>query len=210
LPLAESEKVVQIALDRAAEGRTTIVIAHRLSTIRNADSIVVMAQGKIIEQGKHDELIDKRGAYYNLVEAQSIAAQNEKEAEDEDSGGDSVTIEKGAHSADLETGHEKLARVTTSKSQQSLSSLALKKRAKEDEKEYSLWTLLKLVWNYNRKEWHLMLGGLFFSIIAGGGNPVQAIFFAKALTALSLPPSRYKELRSGMYLHYTDHNPQRR
>jgi ATP-binding cassette subfamily B (MDR/TAP) protein 1 len=186
-------------LDRAAEGRTTIVIAHRLSTIRNADSIVVMAQGKIVEQGTHDELLDKRGAYYNLVEAQSIAAQNIKDAEAEESGRQTPVMDEGARSDDSDLRNEKLTRVATSKSQQSLSSLALKKRAKDEEKEYSLWTLLKLVWSYNRKEWYLMLAGLFFSIIAGGGNPVQAIFFAKALTALSLPPSRYAELTKGMY-----------
>ena len=60
----ESERVVQEALDKAREGRTTIMIAHRLSTIQNADSIAVLHRGTVIEQGTHSELMSKGGAYY--------------------------------------------------------------------------------------------------------------------------------------------------
>ncbi|XP_077304028.1 bile salt export pump-like [Lithobates pipiens] len=63
----ESEKTVQAALDRAREGRTCIVIAHRLSTIQNSDIIAVMSQGIVIEKGAHEELMEKKGAYYKLV-----------------------------------------------------------------------------------------------------------------------------------------------
>ncbi|KAM8748861.1 bile salt export pump [Acanthopagrus schlegelii] len=63
----ESEKTVQSALDEARKGRTCIVIAHRLSTIQSADIIAVMSNGTVIEQGTHDELMSKRGAYYKLV-----------------------------------------------------------------------------------------------------------------------------------------------
>ncbi|KAK2108860.1 ABC transporter B member 11 [Saguinus oedipus] len=63
----ESEKTVQVALDKAREGRTCIVIAHRLSTIQNADIIAVMAQGVVIEKGTHEELMARKGAYYKLV-----------------------------------------------------------------------------------------------------------------------------------------------
>ncbi|KAG8432404.1 hypothetical protein GDO86_016883, partial [Hymenochirus boettgeri] len=63
----ESEKTVQMALDEARKGRTCIAIAHRLSTIQNCDIIAVMSQGIIIEQGSHEELMTKRGAYYKLV-----------------------------------------------------------------------------------------------------------------------------------------------
>uniref|UniRef100_A0A7N6FER3 ATP-binding cassette, sub-family B (MDR/TAP), member 11a n=1 Tax=Anabas testudineus TaxID=64144 RepID=A0A7N6FER3_ANATE len=62
----ESEKTVQSALDEARKGRTCIVIAHRLSTIQTADIIAVMSHGVVIEQGTHDELMAKRGAYYKL------------------------------------------------------------------------------------------------------------------------------------------------
>ena len=66
----KSEGVVQAALDKAAKGRTTIVIAHRLSTLKGADNIDVMSHGRILEQGTHDQLLEKKAAYYNLVEAQ--------------------------------------------------------------------------------------------------------------------------------------------
>ncbi|XP_077010189.1 bile salt export pump isoform X2 [Tamandua tetradactyla] len=63
----ESEKTVQIALDKAREGRTCIVIAHRLSTIQNSDIIAIMSQGVVIEKGTHKELMTQKGAYYKLV-----------------------------------------------------------------------------------------------------------------------------------------------
>ncbi|KFV81292.1 Multidrug resistance protein 1, partial [Struthio camelus australis] len=63
----ESEKVVQEALDKAREGRTCIVIAHRLSTIQNADKIAVVQNGKIVEQGTHQQLLAEKGIYYSLV-----------------------------------------------------------------------------------------------------------------------------------------------
>lgn len=68
----ESERVVQVALENMMKNRTSIVIAHRLSTIQNADNIVVLNKGEIVEQGKHDELITKKGVYKKLVDMQSF------------------------------------------------------------------------------------------------------------------------------------------
>ena len=62
----ESERLVQDALENLMKNRTTLVIAHRLSTVRNADVICVFNQGEIIEQGTHEELIAKDGAYKKL------------------------------------------------------------------------------------------------------------------------------------------------
>ena len=69
---SESEKVVQAALDAAAQGRTTIAVAHRLSTIQKADMIYVFDQGGITESGTHSELLHKRGKYFELVNLQSL------------------------------------------------------------------------------------------------------------------------------------------
>ncbi|MFT5256013.1 MAG: subfamily B ATP-binding cassette protein MsbA, partial [Candidatus Paceibacteria bacterium] len=69
----ESERLVQNALENMMKNRTSIVIAHRLSTIQNADTIVVLNKGSIVEQGKHAELLAKKGMYYSLVEMQSLA-----------------------------------------------------------------------------------------------------------------------------------------
>ena len=68
----ESEKLVQNALEKMMMNRTSLVIAHRLSTIQNADIIVVMEKGKIIEQGNHASLMAKNGTYRKLVEMQSF------------------------------------------------------------------------------------------------------------------------------------------
>lgn len=78
---AESEHVVQEALDRLMEGRTTVIVAHRLSTIRDADIIYVLKAGQVIEQGNHDALMEKKGAYANLVRKQMKKKQLEEVAE---------------------------------------------------------------------------------------------------------------------------------
>lgn len=61
-----TEAIVQRGMDALMSGRTTFVIAHRLSTVRNSDAIIVLDHGRIIERGSHDELIAKRGTYYQL------------------------------------------------------------------------------------------------------------------------------------------------
>ena len=70
---SESEQLVQNALENMMKNRTSIVIAHRLSTIQKANNIVVLSKGKIVEQGKHQELLEKKGVYFKLVKMQSLA-----------------------------------------------------------------------------------------------------------------------------------------
>ena len=67
---SESERLVQSALDTLMEGRTSMIIAHRLSTVRNADRILVLQNGKIVENGSHDELMANNGTYKLLAETQ--------------------------------------------------------------------------------------------------------------------------------------------
>ncbi len=66
----ESEMLVQEALDRSMEGRTAFVIAHRLSTIKNADIILVLQEGTLVEQGTHEELLKQNGLYAYLYSVQ--------------------------------------------------------------------------------------------------------------------------------------------
>ncbi|WVR08476.1 hypothetical protein IAU60_005531 [Kwoniella sp. DSM 27419] len=72
---SQSEKVVQEALDKAARGRTTIAIAHRLSSIQHSDQIYYFSEGKVAERGTHQELLAKRGGYYDLVQMQNLSKQ---------------------------------------------------------------------------------------------------------------------------------------
>ena len=75
---SESEIIVQEALDKAREGRTSIVIAHRLSTVYSADCIVVIANGSVVEKGTHTELLAKGGVYYQLHQHQHLIGDEEK------------------------------------------------------------------------------------------------------------------------------------
>jgi len=82
-----SEAIVQRALDEASKSRTTIVIAHKLKTIRDADNIVVMGKGSILEQGTHDDLVARGGTYSTLVKAQDLsphAATKDNDSSEED------------------------------------------------------------------------------------------------------------------------------
>ena len=105
-----AEKIVQKALNNVAKGRTMIVIAHRLSTIRDADNIIVMSKGQILEQGTHSELIDANGKYANLVRAQDLGDREKSSESDEEdekvaakldtvtsnvSGGETITVTAG-------------------------------------------------------------------------------------------------------------------
>jgi subfamily B ATP-binding cassette protein MsbA len=82
----ESEKVIQKELDKLMQGRTTMVIAHRLSTVENADKILVMDQGQIIEQGSHQELLAKEGEYYKLYNMNLIEPDADQEGAPETQG----------------------------------------------------------------------------------------------------------------------------
>jgi ATP-binding cassette subfamily B (MDR/TAP) protein 1 len=202
---------VQTALDAAAEGRTTITIAHRLSTIKNAHNIVVMSEGSIIEQGTHEDLLQRKGAYYNLVRAQNLdevvistslgggldpVGRSENLARKRLSGASHSKHHEGSATARLKRfsqisassgifhgfNFEDLEASFASKPNRfSQVSAPLPEVQEPEEKEakYGIWTLIKFIASFNKKEWKLMLWGLFWSIICGGGNPAHAFLFAK-------------------------------
>jgi ATP-binding cassette subfamily B protein len=79
---SENEALVQEALKSALAGRTSIVIAHRLSTVVHADQILVIENGRVIESGKHDELVAKGGLYFDLYQRQSLGLTEEQNTSD--------------------------------------------------------------------------------------------------------------------------------
>jgi ATP-binding cassette, subfamily B, bacterial len=68
---SETEKEIQKALENLVKGRTTIAIAHRLSTLHRADRLVVLERGQVVEEGTHEALMERQGAYFNLYQAQA-------------------------------------------------------------------------------------------------------------------------------------------
>ncbi|KAL4777234.1 P-loop containing nucleoside triphosphate hydrolase protein [Aspergillus nidulans var. acristatus] len=189
----KSEGLVQAALDRAAEGRTTIVIAHRLSTIKNAHNIVVMKGGKIAEQGTHSQLLEKKGVYASLVQAQSI-----KETAVDDDGYDKelATLWFDEDDSDLDDygtdggdGTDMQARLWKRES------AMFPGTAGPQSRRFSLWTLVKFIASFNRKEKYIMGLGLALSLFAGGVQPAQSVLLAKAVNAISTPVSQPEKLR---------------
>ena len=171
-----SEKAVQEALDRASQGRTTIVIAHRLSTIKNADNIVVMAKGQIVEQGTHDELISHEGVYASLVRAQELtskikAVDNRMSVMSD--------LERDSLAADAEKA-ELIRTVTSAPSVRS---------HKKDQKDkvYGTWDLIKFSWEMNGGEHGIMTVGLILSFLVGCNAAIQGIFLGNSINSLLSP-----------------------
>ncbi|CAG8828635.1 20246_t:CDS:1, partial [Gigaspora rosea] len=154
------ESIVQDALDKASEGRTTIVIAHRLSTIRNATKIIVMNKGAIVESGTHKELMDKKGSYFKLVETQQIQqTQQTLKTEPKDEVTKSYTIKNN---------HEhQINQITRASSR----SILAKQKAdaeiglKHDGHNYTSWELIKKVAIINRPEFLVLSIGIIAAII---------------------------------------------
>lgn len=92
----KSEKVVQRALDKLMEGRTTIVIAHRLSTVMDADKILVINDGQVVEEGTHNDLLEKNGSYAVLYRSQFSKSHHDNLNSDDAESVDKVTIDKNS------------------------------------------------------------------------------------------------------------------
>jgi subfamily B ATP-binding cassette protein MsbA len=73
---SQSERLVQAALDRLMEGRTTLIIAHRLTTVQMADRILVLKKGRIVEEGPHHQLLEKKGLYHHLYTLRRAEREN--------------------------------------------------------------------------------------------------------------------------------------
>ncbi|GMG45914.1 unnamed protein product [Aspergillus oryzae var. brunneus] len=138
-----AEGIVQKALENASKNRTTIVIAHKLATIRNADNIVVMSKGKIIEQGRHEELVSRNGIYATLVKAQDLAPAN---IENEDRLESSKTSDRISEKENYHVGRiQSLARMRTPKTQQ-LAALS----NPEDHDLYDKTDIIRNIWKLLR------------------------------------------------------------
>ncbi|KAK0214486.1 P-loop containing nucleoside triphosphate hydrolase protein [Armillaria fumosa] len=192
----QSEGIVQDALDKAAaaknellSGRTTITIAHRLSTIKDADVIFVMGDGLVLEQGTHQELLQKEGgAYARLVQAQKLRESDEGTAVVTGDGDDAPEDMEKAVREDIP-----LRRRNTC---QSLAGEILQRKNKvqevDQDPEHTMYYLFKRMGNINRSQWKEYFFGTIFAAITGMVYPAFGVVYAKAIDGFSLTGSELR------------------
>lgn len=163
---SNSERVVQLALEKASAGRTTIIIAHRLSTVRNADVISVFENGSVVESGKHDELMAlSHGAYRLLVEHQNIHAEKSNAAAD-------------LNSSKVD-GTALVASSSVTKTKNSLTNSKLDEGQVDESAEVDVDPgVLKRAFILNIRELPVMILGVIGGAIAGASFPLSAVMFA--------------------------------
>ncbi|CAH1380444.1 unnamed protein product [Tenebrio molitor] len=179
-----SEAEVQAALDAISGECTTIIVAHRLSTIRNADRIVVLSEGKVIEEGNHAQLMALKGAYHSLVVSQDLS-----ETED-DIFTNHLTVSL-SYSEDKEVlnGVSNMAKV---------SETAVDKDVQETTRGSSIISILKL----NRPEWFYILVGCVASVITGSALPVYGLVFGDIIGVLADDNDLYVREQSNLFSLY--------
>ena len=169
----KAEGIVQDALDNVSKARTTIMIAHRLSTVQKADKIVVMSQGRVVEQGSHGSLLAAKGAYYNLVNAQSLG-QSQR---------DNVTAEKLN-----EEQHDELSLEKTVTQHSTTTATAQPKSAVEDvSRKLSLVRCILIIFREQKRLWPYFLCGFVASVGGGSIFPAQAVVFSRVVLIFQLP-----------------------
>ncbi|XP_054670399.1 ATP-dependent translocase ABCB1-like [Grus americana] len=192
----ESESIVQAALDKAREGRTTVVVAHRLSTVRNADLIAVFEGGVITEQGNHLKLLERKGIYYKLVNMQAIEAEVPSEKDE-----NALTDKKSESETEFEDSLTKgLRRRSTRRS--------LKKPGAQNDdpnektsspnEELPPASFLKIM-KLNKTEWPYFVAGTLCAIINGALQPGFAIIFSEIIGIFSGDDSTILRQKSNLY-----------
>ncbi|KAF2821176.1 P-loop containing nucleoside triphosphate hydrolase protein [Ophiobolus disseminans] len=165
----KAERIVQQALDRVSKNRTTITIAHKLSTIRNADNIAVITSGSVIEQGTHEELLERNGAYARLVKAQDLGHAPSEEVVDEEHAAERVALVRTQTQASGITQNDT--------------------RSSKDGINYNLISCVFILLKEQSHLWKcfVLLG---IATLAGGATyPAQAILFARVVEAFQLSPT---------------------
>ncbi|XP_065886098.1 ATP-dependent translocase ABCB1-like [Dysidea avara] len=184
---AESESLVQAALDQASHGRTTIIIAHRLSTIQGADVIAAIVNGKLAESGNHQTLLVKKGVYFDLVQAQSYGGEGEVFTEDEIITGMMAKYQRQASTKGS------ASTPAASKSFAGQSSQQHSTQPKENEElgdehdkalpDPSLWRVVEA----SAPEWYLILIGVIASAADGAAFPTIAVFMGRLFEVYADP-----------------------
>ncbi|XP_060069104.1 ATP-dependent translocase ABCB1-like [Ylistrum balloti] len=190
----ESESVVQAALEKAQEGRTTIVIAHRLSTIRNADIIYGIQGGQVVEQGTHSELMQEDGLYSQLVYQQSHQMDTNEEVADElehelFDGDDEVKLPSinniKPHYNTIQSSNDERPTSTISKRKDEEKVHNNEDEGENEDDNVTDVSVIKVL-RMNSPEWYYILGACMCSVLAGSTQPVFAIIFAEFLKVFTM------------------------
>ncbi|NXX42987.1 MDR1 protein, partial [Tricholaema leucomelas] len=193
----ESEAVVQAALDKAREGRTTVVVAHRLSTVRNADVIAVFDAGVITELGNHSQLLEKKGIYYKLVNMQAIDAEVPDSEKDENA----LSAQRKELEADSEeTLARSLRRRSTRRSMKKpgAQSEDPEEKATSPAEELPPASFMKVM-KLNKTEWPYFVVGILSAVINGILQPAFAIIFSEIIGVFSETDKSVLRQRSNLY-----------
>ncbi|KAG2186819.1 hypothetical protein INT44_003045 [Umbelopsis vinacea] len=200
-----SERLVQKALDIASADRTTVVIAHRLSTIKNADLIVVMKDGDIVEAGKHNDLLEQDGVYKQLVLKQKIKMQedavvkgkgdpNEVDVFEDDSL-DEASLERALQEETVQIATdiidaERVAQARVNIADSDVDVYEVKRLKEKEEKKANLKKAAPVmrVASMMRSEWHLILFGVLGAAVAGVIFPAYALIFSRVIVMLQTDP----------------------
>ncbi|KAI0845095.1 putative ABC transporter [Daldinia vernicosa] len=178
-----SERRIQSAIDKVSTGRTVISIAHRLATVKNADNIVVMRNGKVIEQGSHVDLIARNGDYAALVRLQNMGSETS-----------SVSTAKGSTSKELarsDTDMEEVSRSLSMKDEKDGEAAApgteieVEKEAKISDQSRPTWATIKSLATVTRPHLLWVFVALFAAIVVGGTYSGSALIFGNTIGALS-------------------------
>ncbi|XP_021045981.1 phosphatidylcholine translocator ABCB4 [Mus pahari] len=189
----ESEAEVQAALDKAREGRTTIVIAHRLSTVRNADVIAGFEDGVIVEQGSHSELMKKEGIYCRLVNMQTSGSQIlSEEFEVELSG------EKAAGDVAPNGWKARIFRNSTKKSLKHSHQNSLDVETNELDANVPPVSFLKVL-KLNKTEWPYFVVGTVCAIINGALQPAFSIILSEMIAIFGPGDDAVKQQKCNMF-----------
>ena len=187
---------MQNALDAASADRTTIVIAHRLSTIKNADHIVVMQAGELIEQGNHNDLLELNGVYTELVRKQKIATKQIGDTIEEPDSEELLKREQLEIIADKQRAedafvNQKDTAVNLFKTTSRASVDAYERKLRRERDEHKIIMKqkapLRKVLQQMRPEWPLLAIGVFGAAISGATFPCFALIFARVITQLVDP-----------------------
>uniref|UniRef100_A0A8C5WKG4 ATP binding cassette subfamily B member 4 n=1 Tax=Leptobrachium leishanense TaxID=445787 RepID=A0A8C5WKG4_9ANUR len=201
----ESEAVVQAALDKAREGRTTIVVAHRLSTIRNADTIAGFDNGILVEQGDHNTLMKMQGVYCKLVTMQTVGTNEFEETDDLEEDENEYEEIEGKLSPTFSHKRSQLTRrkssrrsVTETPEKKEKKKKKKKKGDKEDEDSVTPVSFLKVM-KLNKPEWPYFVVGLISAAINGATQPAFAIIFAEIMGIFVEPDKDILRQKSTMF-----------